>query len=100
MGRGPAGHNEKDMQWLDAIERVLAESDGALRYTEIAEQIVSKGYRKKVGSTPVDTVAATLSTSLRDANTPFLRVSTGVYMLKEMSGKQKREQAEKTEAID
>ncbi len=88
------------MQWIEAIKRVLSEANQALHYTEILEQIVSKGYRKRVGSNPVDSVAATLSTSLREANTPFLRVGIGVYMLKEMSWQQSRGQAEIAEEAD
>ena len=32
----------KDMQWDDAIKRVLSEADRALHYTEIAERIISE----------------------------------------------------------
>lgn len=72
----------QNLPWEDAIQRVLADADGALHYTEIAERIVSQGLRHSVGATPAATVASHLSSSLRDETSPYLRVGRGVYTLK------------------
>jgi hypothetical protein len=66
-----------NLPWEDAIQRVLAEADGALHYADIAERIVSKGLRRSVGATPAATVAAHLSSSLREKSSPYLRVGRG-----------------------
>ena len=79
-GKEPA---QKNMPWEDAIHRVLAEADGALPYTEIAERIVSNGLRHSVGATPATTVSAYLSSSLREKTSPYLRVGRGQYTLKD-----------------
>lgn len=78
--RGAAAQN---VPWEDAIQRVLADADGALHYTEIAERIVSQGLRRSVGATPAATVAAYLSSSLHEKTSPYLRVGRGEYALKE-----------------
>ena len=80
--------------WEDAIHRVLADADGALHYTEIAERIVSKGLRHSVGATPAATVAAYLSSSLRETTSPYLRVGRGEYTLKEKAVAASNDQAE------
>ncbi|WP_208430576.1 winged helix-turn-helix domain-containing protein [Methyloligella halotolerans] len=73
----------KETSWEEAIQHVLRDADGALHYSEIAERIVSNGLRKSVGATPSATVASYLSTSLRDRNSPYLRVGRGEYALRD-----------------
>jgi hypothetical protein len=70
------------MSWEEAIRLVLQEADGALRCVEIAEQVSSRGLKKSVGANPAASVAAILSKSLGDEDSPFLRVGRGEYTLK------------------
>ena len=104
MGRHPkmkeAGSPPKNLPWEDAIQRVLAEADGALHYADIAERIVSKGLRQAVGATPAATVAANLSNSLREKSSPFLRVGRGEYTLKVIAEKGSQEHAETIKNAD
>ncbi|MBN2423659.1 MAG: winged helix-turn-helix domain-containing protein, partial [Calditrichaceae bacterium] len=44
-----------ELKWKEAIERVLNEEKKQLHYTEIAEIIAERGYRKSLGATPQDT---------------------------------------------
>jgi hypothetical protein len=90
----------KDLQWEEAIRHVLAEADGALHYSDIAERIVSEGLRKSVGATPASTVAAYLSNSLRDESSPYLRVGRGEYTLRAMAEKNTQDQAKTAKNID
>ena len=52
-----------------------------MHYTEIASQIAARGIRKSPN--PAANVAAILSSSLKDENSPFLRLERGTYTLKE-----------------
>jgi hypothetical protein len=84
----PAARN---LSWEDAIQQVLKDADGALHYAEISERIVSKGLRQSVGATPAATVAANLSSSLKEKSSPYLRVGRGQYTLKTVAEKPARE---------
>jgi len=77
-----AGAAKKDPAWADAIQTVLNGADGALHYTEIAKRISSQGVRQNVGANPAATVAAILSKSLGDAESPFQKLGRGEYILK------------------
>lgn len=70
--------------WKDAVIAVLSESDSAMHYTDIAEEISKKGLRDDLGATPANTVAATISTDIKN-NGPgsiFVKASErGYYML-------------------
>lgn len=80
--------------WEEAIESVLREADGALHYTDIAERILLKGLRDNPGATPAQTVASTLSISIRnDPDSPFQRVSRGEYILREGGETARRDSA-------
>jgi HB1, ASXL, restriction endonuclease HTH domain len=83
-----------NMQWEDAIKRVLSEADGALHYAEVAERIASKGLRQSLGATPAATVSSYLSTSLRELGdeSPYLRVGRGIYALKAAAEKQAQDE--------
>lgn len=72
----------KDKSWPEAIRIVLERADEPLHYKRIAEEVAAQGLRTKFGATPADTVASRLTTSLRDANSPFVRVGRGLYTVK------------------
>lgn len=70
--------------WKQAIHEVLAAASGPMTRTEIADAIVAKGLRARVGATPAHTVAAQISMSLAQdgLESPFVRVARGEYALK------------------
>ncbi len=73
-----------ELKWKDAIVKVLEVEKKALHYTEIAEIISERGYRKNLGATPQDTVSANLTTDI-NANKEksiFARVTKGMYILR------------------
>lgn len=74
-----------EMSWRDAIEQVLSEAEGAMHYSEIAEQVVSQDLRVNVGATPANTVGALISSDIKDngSTSIFRRVAVGEYMLNE-----------------
>lgn len=69
---------------MEAIIKVLEDSDVPLHYTEIAEQIVEDHLRSSVGATPASTVVAYISSSIKEngSNSPFVRVNRGEYSLR------------------
>jgi hypothetical protein len=71
------------VSWETAIQTVLKQEGSALHYAEIAQKIVDQELRSSVGATPAMTVASILSTSLKDASSPFLRIGGGQYALKQ-----------------
>lgn len=73
-----------EKSWKDAIKRVLSETLAPMRYTEISEQILSRGYYKTDGASPAATVSAQLTSSIKHdgEKSPFLRVGKGIYSLK------------------
>jgi hypothetical protein len=73
-----------DKAWKEAIIEVLSYAGASMTRAEIAEAIVSKGLRQKVGATPANTVVATITSSMSNegAETPFVRVGRGEYALK------------------
>jgi hypothetical protein len=74
-----------EASWLVAIKKVLAESEMPLHYTEISEQILSRGYYQTEGATPAATVNAQISASIKHDGdkSPFIRVARGVFTLKQ-----------------
>ncbi|TAJ80700.1 MAG: hypothetical protein EPO42_03975 [Gallionellaceae bacterium] len=73
-----------EKSWKEAIKRVLAESENPLHYTEISEQILSRGYYETDGATPAATVNAQLASSIKHEgdSSPFVRVAKGTFALK------------------
>ncbi|MDO9271806.1 MAG: HTH domain-containing protein [Rugosibacter sp.] len=73
-----------EKSWKDAIKKVLAESSAPLHYTEISEQILSRGYYETDGATPAATVSAQLTSSIKHdgEKSPFIRVGKGIFALK------------------
>jgi hypothetical protein len=76
------------MSWREAIAKVLAEADSPLHYSEISEQILSRGYYKTDGATPAATVNAQISSSIKHEgeSSPFLRVGKGTFSLRSPRG--------------
>jgi hypothetical protein len=74
----------QDTTWEDAIVAVLKEADGSLHYADIASEVSAQRLKKSVGANPAASVAAILSRSLTDEDSPFLRVGRGEYTLKNM----------------
>jgi len=72
------------ISWRDAIIRVLNEAQGPLHYSEISEQILSRGYYKTDGATPAATVNAQISASIKHDGdkSPFVRVDKGTFGLR------------------
>jgi hypothetical protein len=75
-----------EKSWKEAIKRVLAESSTPLHYTEISEQILSRGYYETDGATPAATVNAQLASSIKHdgEKSPFTRVGKGIFALKNL----------------
>ncbi|PPD04608.1 MAG: hypothetical protein CTY29_05175 [Methylobacter sp.] len=73
-----------EKSWKEAIKKVLAESSIPLHYTEISEQILSRGYYVTDGATPAATVNAQLTSSIKHdgEKSPFMRVGKGLFALK------------------
>ena len=73
-----------EKSWMEAIKRVLGESPSPLHYTEVSEQILSRGYYKTDGATPAATVNAQIAVSIKHDgdNSPFIRVGKGIFALK------------------
>jgi len=69
-----------ELSWEEAILTVLREAGGMMRYTEIAEQIAARALKKSAN--PAANVAATLSRSIREGESPFLKLGKGEYTLK------------------
>lgn len=73
-----------ELKWKEAIIKVFEDEKKALHYTEIAELIAEKGYRKSLGATPQDTVSANMTTDI-NANKEksiFAKVDRGIYILR------------------
>ncbi len=73
-----------EKSWKEAIKKVLAEADAPLHYTEISEQILSRGYYSTDGATPAATVNAQISSSIKHdgEKSPFIRVGKGIFSLR------------------
>jgi HB1, ASXL, restriction endonuclease HTH domain len=76
-----------EKSWKEAIKKVLAESSTPLHYTEISEQILSRGYYETDGATPAATVNAQLASSIKHdgEKSPFIRAGKGIFALKNSS---------------
>lgn len=76
-----------EKSWKDAIKRVLEESSVPLHYSEISEQILSRGYYVTDGATPAATVNAQISASIKHDgdNSLFVRAGRGIFALKHAS---------------
>ncbi|QDU67312.1 HTH domain-containing protein [Engelhardtia mirabilis] len=73
-----------ELSWHEAIVKVLEGATEPLHYNQIAQEVAQQGLRENLGATPASTVAAQLSISLKNDGdqSPFERVSRGVYRLR------------------
>ena len=87
-----------ELGWREAVRKVLSESDEAMHYTRIAEVIAEKKLRKNFGANPATSVNVAISDSLKwdGANSPFIRISPGIYWLKEA---EKSQEASHTQEV-
>jgi hypothetical protein len=74
----------KNLSWREAILEVLRASQEAMHYADIAEAIAEQELRTEFGATPATSVSVTISNSLQKEgiNSPFIRVSQGLYWLR------------------
>lgn len=77
-----------ELTWKQAIEKVLSASATPLHYNEITERIISEGLRASLGATPSATVNALISASIKHdgENSPYVRVSKGMFALRAAVG--------------
>lgn len=75
---------DTELEWKDAIVRVLETTKTPMHYADIAEQIFELGLRKEPIATPAATVAAFIARSFKNEGeqSPFIRLSRGVYSLR------------------
>ena len=72
------------LKWKEAIIKVFEDEKKALHYTDIAELIAERGYRKSLGATPQDTVSANMTTDINTnkEKSIFAKVDKGIYILR------------------
>ncbi|AWO00685.1 hypothetical protein DLD77_02725 [Chitinophaga alhagiae] len=72
------------MKWIDAIIKVLQEEGKSMHYEEIAQKILDKNFRTKVGATPAATVVSIITTDInqKKEESAFIRVGLGEYFLR------------------
>ncbi len=81
-----SGPKLMDLNWNEAILKVLETSDEPLHYKNIAEEIEKNGYRENLGATPANTVNSIINTSINQGgDTPYVRTVRGFYTLKTRS---------------
>ena len=81
-----------ELGWKQAIVKVLTTTGEPMHYTDITEEIASAGLKTKFGATPAASVAATISMSIQNDgdNSPFIKVSRGVYTVRDKTPHVKR----------
>jgi hypothetical protein len=74
----------QNLSWREAIIEVLKSANGAMHYSDIADEIVARRLRSEIGPTPVKTVAAILSIAMskQGDHSEFVRTGRGEYMLR------------------
>ena len=72
-----------ELTWQKAIQKVLAGSASPLHYKEITDRILADGLRENIGATPVATVSAQITQSIKKEGpkSPYIRVAKGTYAL-------------------
>ncbi len=73
-----------ELTWKEAINKVLGSSSAPLHYNEIAERIISEGFRKNLGATPTSTVGTIIAASIKNdgKSSPYIRVSKGIFTMR------------------
>jgi len=89
-----------ELKWKDAIVKVFEDEKKALHYTDIAELIAERGYRKSLGATPSDTVSANMTTDINTnkEKSIFAKVDKGIYILRKFLDNNSQLGNEETEA--
>ncbi len=77
----------KNPSWKNAIIQVLEQANGAMDYKDIAEKIVSRKIKTKVGATPSNSVNTAIRNSIKEEldKSPFEWVGKGLYRLRPKS---------------
>src|SRR5665647_2955117 len=89
-----------ELKWKEAIVKVFEDEKKALHYTDIAELIAERGYRKSLGATPQDTVSANITTDINtnQEKSIFAKVDRGIYILRKFLDNRSQLVTEETEA--
>lgn len=78
----------KELQWIEAIEKVIEDEGRPLHYSDIAEMIVEKGYRSSVGARPSMTIQVMLCNHFKsNKDSTIVKVESGTYTLKKFLNK-------------
>jgi len=74
----------RELNWRDAIVKVLQQSGDAMHYTDIADAITGGGLKSTLGATPAATVNSVINVSIdkEGISSPFIRVKRGEYTLR------------------
>jgi hypothetical protein len=89
-----------ELKWKEAIVKVFEDEKKALHYTDIAELIAERGYRKSLGATPQDTVSANITTDINTnkEKSIYAKVDRGIYILRKFLDDSSQLVTEETEA--
>ncbi|MDO8886221.1 HTH domain-containing protein [Candidatus Oleimmundimicrobium sp.] len=89
-----------ELKWKEAIVKVFEDEKKALHYTDIAELIAERDYRKSLGATPLDTVSAVITTDINTnkEKSIFAKVDKGIYILRKFLDDRAQLVTEETEA--
>jgi hypothetical protein len=89
-----------ELKWKEAIVKVLEEEKKALHYTDIAELIAEREYRKSLGATPQDSVSALITTDIKTykEKSIFAKVDKGIYILRKFLDDRSQLLTEETES--
>lgn len=92
----------KQLTWRKAIEKVLSEASGVVHYKDIADKIIEDGLRTELGATPSATVAAHLSTGIKNegSDCPWQKIGRGLYVWKAKAGISAENQPAATQEIE
>ncbi|MEV6597087.1 HTH domain-containing protein [Actinoplanes sp. NPDC051346] len=73
--------------WRTVIISVLKKAGKPLHYAAITQAVIDGKLRDKVGATPANSVSAAITLSIKEKgdNSPFVKVSPGVYGLRDLA---------------
>lgn len=81
--------------FIEAIEKVLSEENKPLSSKDIATIAIKRGYIDSSGDTPWKTINSKISSNILSKNPVFMRISEGVYGLKEWNKRYPEYQAKR-----
>lgn len=91
-----------EISWKDAIIKVLSESAQPMHYRDITDQILTRSLKQTGGATPVATVGAQITASIKHEgdSSPFVKVARGTFALRtaRIAPQPEREQDEEDES--